>query len=162
MQLLFPDQPLDHVITGNQDIIGGTGGQFGIHLLVGGIPVIVYLDAVLFFKVVNDVHVDVFAPVVDVQRLAGKGRRFGFNLGFGFCLGGFCGGGGRLGFLLLAAGQQQAQDSRQDQGKDFQGLLHVHSSSLLAFFSVRRGIRFTRISTTATTATIMVESALTV
>ena len=77
LQQILADQPLDHIITGHQHVIGFAVGDFDVHLLVG--VKILHNDggAGGCFKVLQDVLAGVFAPVIEVKRLAGIGQSRG-------------------------------------------------------------------------------------
>ena len=67
LQLVLIDEAGDHVVGGDDHVVvGAVAVQHGIHGLVALEGLVVDLDAGLFLKVLQDGHVDVLAPVVDV------------------------------------------------------------------------------------------------
>ena len=138
LEHVFLDQALDHIIAGDQDIIGDTGHQLGIQFLIGGEVRIGDVDVVFLLKIIDDLFVDIFAPVVDIELVTAE-----------------------LGDRVVALAEPQKRERGQAQAEqDREHFFHGQISSLLAFL-LSRGSRFTRMRISVTTITIRVERAFT-
>ena len=70
LQVTFIDQPLNHIITGDQDIIRFSVCHFDIHLFIGIKDFHNYSTTGFFFKIADDILTGVFAPVIYMQGLS--------------------------------------------------------------------------------------------
>ena len=67
------DHSRDHIVGGDYDvIIDAALLEHGIELFVCLVYLVVDLDAGLFFEIIKDRFVDVFAPVIDIYDLLGR------------------------------------------------------------------------------------------
>ena len=64
-QIIF-NHPFNHIIAGDNHIIGiGAGGKLGPHILVAGKSIVNYPNAGFRFKIVQQLLIQIIAPVKD-------------------------------------------------------------------------------------------------
>ena len=78
LEQILGDQPFDNIIRGEDHVVAlRVVFDLHEHILVGGKPHIVHLDAGFRFKKVNRIFTDVILPVEDVDLFGGERRKGG-------------------------------------------------------------------------------------
>ena len=72
LQITFFYQPLDHIITGDQNIISLSICHFNVHLFIGVKVFHYHRTSGLFFKVTDDIFTGILSPVIYIKCLSFK------------------------------------------------------------------------------------------
>ena len=134
----FTDQTLDHIIRGNQHIVGIAALELGVHHFVGIEVLHDNLDTEFLFEIRDQIFAHILAPVIELESV-------GTVLGYGIF--------GTAAVVAAAAGSGKQHGTSQHHGNQF-----FHAFVLL--FSLIIGTTFTMISTTVISAMTRVDRAL--